>query len=138
MNTSILVTDEIRFGQKMTKFPGGGLQYGEGTVDCLKRECLEEMGQEIEVIDHFYTTDYFQPTLFLAEPQQLISVYYTISLKEPLLFSVTDKPFDFEEFNEGSQIFRWILLEKIAEDDLTLHIDKRVVSLLNEKFLNHQ
>jgi 8-oxo-dGTP pyrophosphatase MutT (NUDIX family) len=34
----VLLTDEIRFGIPMTKFPGGGLKPGEGTVDCLRRE----------------------------------------------------------------------------------------------------
>ena len=33
----ILVTDEFRLGIFMTKFPGGGLIYGEGMIDCLKR-----------------------------------------------------------------------------------------------------
>jgi len=44
----------------MTKFPGGGLQFGEGTIDCIKREFREELGCEIGVLKHFYTTDYFQ------------------------------------------------------------------------------
>lgn len=43
----LLITDEFRLGMPMTKFPGGGLIKGEGTIDCLKRECMEELGQEI-------------------------------------------------------------------------------------------
>jgi hypothetical protein len=35
----ILVTDEFRMDQFLTIFPGRGLHFGEGTIDCLKREC---------------------------------------------------------------------------------------------------
>ncbi|MEA1897374.1 MAG: NUDIX domain-containing protein, partial [Bacteroidota bacterium] len=52
----VLLSDEFRLGTKMTKFPGGGLNFGEGPVDCLKREAIEEFGQEIDISDHFYTT----------------------------------------------------------------------------------
>lgn len=74
----ILITDEFRLGMRMTKFPGGGLRFGEGTVDCLRREFREELNSEIEIIRHFYTTDYYQPTMLLDVPQQLISIYYLV------------------------------------------------------------
>ena len=38
----VLLTDEYRFGTEITKFPGGGLEFGEGTIDCIKREMMEE------------------------------------------------------------------------------------------------
>ena len=55
----ILISDERRNDFSFTKFPGGGLEFGEGTIDCLKREFIEEMNLEIEVLSHFYTTDFF-------------------------------------------------------------------------------
>jgi 8-oxo-dGTP diphosphatase len=73
----ILVNEEGIRGQKVIKFPGGGLDWGEGTLDCLKREWMEELGLEIEVLDHFYTTDFFQPSAF--DDSQVISIYYYIS-----------------------------------------------------------
>ncbi|BBE19256.1 hypothetical protein AQPE_3432 [Aquipluma nitroreducens] len=60
----VLVTDEFQMNMKMTKFPGGGMNFGEGMIDCLKREMLEECNQEIEGIQHFYTTDFYQKALF--------------------------------------------------------------------------
>lgn len=75
-NNEILISDEFQLGTKMTKFPGGGLESGEGTIDCLKREFREECnGQELENIRHFYTTDYYQKALFY-EKTQLLSIYY--------------------------------------------------------------
>ena len=79
----VLVTDEFRFGKEMTKFPGGGLNWGEGTIDCLHRECREELGCEIRIVKHFYTTDFFQCSAFHAD-HQLISIYYIVNYTSPL------------------------------------------------------
>lgn len=35
------------------KFPGGGLEYGEGVLECLHREFDEELNVKIDVIEHF-------------------------------------------------------------------------------------
>jgi 8-oxo-dGTP diphosphatase len=126
----VLLTDELRFGIKMTKFPGGGLDYGEGPVDCLRREIREECnGQEIEHIEHYYTTGHFQEALFYKD-HQLISIYYRASLKPPLLFSVSEKPFDFTEDKEGNQSFRWQKLSEAKPEMLSFPIDKLVLAKL--------
>ena len=62
-NNQVLVSDEYIRGNFYTKFPGGGLEYGEGTRDCLKREFKEEMDLDISVDDHIYTTDFFRSTI---------------------------------------------------------------------------
>jgi len=118
---------------KMTKFPGGGLKFGEGTIECLKREAVEEFGQPIEIIEHFYTLDYFQPALFYSE-YQLISIYYFARLVEPVKFKVSDEPFDFPEMKNGNISFRWKNINELKEDDLTLPVDKKVAGMLQDKF----
>ncbi len=90
----------------MCKFPGGGLEYGEGTIGCLKREFREELNIEIQVESHFYTTDYFQKAQFF-ENTQLISIYYLISSPETNNIKTVTKRFDIEPV-EGEQSFRWI------------------------------
>nr|MCU0376467.1 NUDIX domain-containing protein [Chitinophagaceae bacterium] len=45
----LLVADEKIRGGYYTKFPGGGLEFGEGTRDCLVREFQEELGLKVEV-----------------------------------------------------------------------------------------
>jgi 8-oxo-dGTP diphosphatase len=131
-NEEVLLTDEYVLDQKMTKFPGGGMQFGEGTVDCMKREALEEFGQDIEIISHFYTTDFFQKSYFHKD-HQIISIYYLIRFKEPIKFKISEKPFDFPELINGSRSFRWIKISNLSDDVLTLPIDRHVASLLRER-----
>ncbi len=130
----VLLTDEFQLGMKMTKFPGGGLEFGEGPVDCIKREAYEEFGQEVKVIDHFYTTDFFQKALFYKN-HQLISIYYLLEFKDRIRFKISDKSFDFPELKEGNQSFRWKAIKDLIEDDVSFPIVKVVVKLLKEKFV---
>ncbi len=127
----ILLTDEYRLHTYMTKFPGGGLEFGEGSRDCLKRECLEELGQEVLVGDHFYTTDYFQPTMLLPEPAQLISIYYRMDLIGTPVFPVVTSRFDIPPL-EGSQSFRFVPVNTLDPEEFTFPVDRLVARMLKE------
>ncbi|MBI5540010.1 MAG: NUDIX hydrolase [Bacteroidia bacterium] len=121
----VLISDEFVFGIRVTKFPGGGVELGEGIIDCLHREALEELGQEIEIVSHFYTTDFFQQGLFRSDVQ-VVSVYYIAKLKEAPRFKISSKPFDYEDEIEGAQSFRWVNLKQLNLEEITLPIDKVV------------
>ncbi len=127
----LLLADEFEKGMRFTKYPGGGLEFGEGTIDCLKREFLEEMDQEIKVLGHLYTTDYFQQSAF-NEMHQLVSIYYFVEPILPLKFTISNKPFDFEE-QEGGQSFRLIPLKDISPENLLFPVDKKVLLMLKER-----
>jgi 8-oxo-dGTP diphosphatase len=128
----VLLTDEIHYGMKMTKFPGGGLKIGEGTIDCLHREFMEEMNQKVIFTEHFYTTDFFQKTVLIPESQQLISIYYIVKLKELSQIKTQQSIFSFENEIEDAQIFRWAKIDNYLEKQLSFPIDKIVaVKLLN-------
>jgi 8-oxo-dGTP diphosphatase len=130
----VLLSDEFNQGMRMTKFPGGGMHFGEGTIDCLKREAIEEFGQEIEVLEHFYTTDYFQPAMFFDDAQ-LISIYYRARFIEEPRFKISSKTFDYGDEKEGSQSFRWVSLLALNKNDITLPIDKIVTHKLIQESL---
>ncbi|MFO7844358.1 MAG: NUDIX domain-containing protein [Bacteroidales bacterium] len=132
-NKEILISDEFQLDMKMTKFPGGGMHFGEGTIDCLKREAIEEFGQEIEILEHFYTTDYFQPAYFYDD-YQLLSIYYLAKFTEPERFKISDKPFDFTELKNGNMSFRRVPLQNISEKDMTFPVDKKVIEMLKRRF----
>lgn len=130
----ILISDEYVLETNMTKFPGGGLEFGEGPIDCLKREFAEECnGQEIENIRHFYTTDFYQKALFYKNAQ-LISIYYLADLKIPVQFTISQKPFDFKIVDNFGQSFRWVKIKDLKDNDITFPIDKFVVQKLKQTF----
>lgn len=130
----VLLTDEFQLNQKMTKFPGGGLEFGEGTTDCLIREFKEECnGQEIIDIQHFYTTDFYQKALFY-ENCQLISIYYLAKLKLPVKFKISTVPFDFENMENGNQSFRWMKIKELNVSEFTFPVDKFAAEKLKQHF----
>jgi 8-oxo-dGTP diphosphatase len=135
-HNEIMVSDEWIKGNKITKFPGGGLEIGEGTRECLLREFLEEMDLKIAVGDHFYTTDFYQKSAFNPE-HQIISIYYKVKALEPLKVDLKKQPFDFDaaallkyEAMQQIEVFRFIPLSILQVNDLTLPIDRVVVEKL--------
>lgn len=125
----VLVTDEFRLGIYMTKFPGGGLQFGEGTIECLKREFIEELDTPIEIISHFYTTDFYQPTTLLPSDMQLFNIYYLVMARKPFLFRTTGVKNDIPPV-DGAQCFRWVRIDQLNAGDFTFPIDKFIVGEL--------
>jgi len=127
-NDAILVSDEYIKGNKITKFVGGGLEFGEGLKDALIREFKEELDLDIEITDHFYTTDFFVLSAFDTK-SQVISVYYNVKPQQPLTFKTSTKTFDFIK-KEGAQSLRWINLNDLKENDFTLIVDRKVAEML--------
>ena len=127
-NNEVLISDEQEYGMRFSKFPGGGLEYGEGLTDGLKREFIEECNTEIEIINHFYTTDFFVKSAF--NDSQIISVYYVVKAISNLNFITKTIVFDFDGEGEVLQSFRWVNLKDLTPDELTFPIDKHVAELL--------
>lgn len=132
----VLVSDEFIRGKYYTKFPGGGLEYGEGTRDCLRREFKEEMNLSVDIGDHIYTTDFFQLSAFHPD-HQIISVYYYAFPLEPVTCPLRDKPFEFDEQqmdiyrkNGETETFRFIDWEDFSSESVTLPIDKIVATMV--------
>jgi 8-oxo-dGTP diphosphatase len=136
----VLVSDELIRGMPITKFPGGGLEFGEGTRDCLKREFMEELNLKVEIENHIYTTDFFQISAF-NNKDQIVSIYYFAKALEPITAPLRTTPFDFDEqqmrvYKETAETetFRFINWDNFSPNDLTLPIDKVVAALLKDKY----
>lgn len=129
----VLVSDERIYHNNLevTKFPGGGLELGEGTIDCIKRECLEEIGVKVEVVDHLYTTDFFQQSAF-NEEHQLIAIYYLINPLEPFNVPVNNAAPVYPD--KVPEIFRFIDWEHFNETVMTLPVDKIAAGILKKKY----
>lgn len=135
----VLVSDELIRGNYITKFPGGGLEFGEGTRDCLRREFMEEMNLTVAVGEHIYTTDFFQPSAFNNE-QQIVSIYYFAKAMEPIKAPLRTKPFDFDEAQmkiyeatKETETFRFVNWTDFSAGTMTLPIDKIVAALLKNR-----
>ncbi|MET4083246.1 8-oxo-dGTP diphosphatase [Pedobacter sp. UYP30] len=127
-SNEVLISDEEEYGFKFSKFPGGGLEFGEGTIDGLKREFVEECAIAIEVLSHFYTTDFFEKSHFNGS--QVISIYYLVKEITPLKLAFKTKIFDFDTEGEIKQAFRWKKIDKLNIEELTFKTDKTVGALL--------
>ena len=136
----VLVSDEYIRGNYYTKFPGGGLELGEGTRDCLKREFKEEMNLEVKIDEHFYTTDFYQQSAF-NPAHQIVSIYYLVTALEEIRVPLRTKEFDFDEqqmevYNKirMTETFRFIDWNDFSAERVTLPIDKIVATLLKQTF----
>jgi 8-oxo-dGTP diphosphatase len=127
---SILVSDELIKGHRITKFPGGGLEFGEGLKDCLIREIREEIGVQALDPQHFYTTDFFQQSTFHERPMQVVSVYYTFSVPAPHAIPVVSTPFAGMHGDGDQEVFRWLPIAGTAVEALTLPIDRVVWAMV--------
>lgn len=133
----VLIADEFIRGEYFTKFPGGGLEFGEGTRDCLKREFKEETNLDVTIGDHIYTTDFFQISAF-NKVDQIISIYYFVHASEPIDLITQETPFNFTaeqtaDIKSQCEVFRWIDWNALTEESVSLPIDKVVVKLLKGK-----
>jgi 8-oxo-dGTP diphosphatase len=134
----VLVSDEYIRGNYYTKFPGGGLEVGEGPRDCLKREFKEELNLEVEIGDHIYTTDYFQVSGF-NNAQQILAIYYYAKALEPIKVPLRTVPFDFDEQQmkvydeiQQTETVRFIDSDKFSAESVTLPIDKIVAAIIQK------
>ena len=128
----VLLSDEEENGFRFSKFPGGGLEFGEGLINALEREFVEECNTEVEIIEHFYTTDFFIKSVF--NDSQIISVYYIVKPIAELVLNFKEKIFDFDSEGEILQAFRWKDISALEIDDVTFPTDQKVVELLKEKW----
>jgi 8-oxo-dGTP diphosphatase len=117
-NDRLLVNEEFIRGRRVIKLPGGGLELGEGAIDGLKREWMEELGLEIEVLRHYYTTDFFQQSAF--DDSQVISIYYLVRANADSILQNT----------MPEERTYWMPLSDVTEDTFTLPIDRLVGGML--------
>ncbi len=127
-DNEILISDEQEYGMRFTKFPGGGLEHGEGLIEGLKREFMEECHAEIDVISHFYTTDFYVKSAF--NDSQVINVYYLVKNKGVLNLNIKNIPFDFDGGGDVLQSFRLEKITDLKPEDFLFPTDQHVVTLL--------
>jgi 8-oxo-dGTP diphosphatase len=134
-NSEVLVADELIKGRYVTKFPGGGLELGEGTRAGLQREFKEELNIDTQIGEHFYTTDFYVPSDFDTE-SQVISIYYMVNTPNWKAINASPNKFNFKPVDGmDAESFRWVHVDELnKEEHIVLPIDKIVTQMLIEAF----
>lgn len=130
--SKVLLSKEHIRGENYIKLPGGGLEFGEGTIECLKREFMEELNLPITVKRHFYTTEAYFVSAF--DPNvQVMSIYYIVDSEKCAELNIHDPKDESNLKAFGDQIVYWCPLPLLHLEDIKLPIDKIVLMKLERE-----
>ncbi|HUH35452.1 MAG TPA: NUDIX domain-containing protein [Moheibacter sp.] len=116
----LLVIQEKFMDQVIYKFPGGGLEFGEGLHDCLIREFKEELNVKISIQKHLYTQEDFIVSA-IHPTEQVLMVYYLVETASLDEMKVDEKVI---------LSLEWKDLDEIKPEDLSLVTEQKVVEIL--------
>lgn len=131
MNGKILLSDERIKGGYYVKLPGGGLEFGEGILECAQREALEELGQEVEIKRHLHTTEEFVQSAFYKH-DQVIAIYYEAEFKGRPKFRVSEELHNYKGNGEDEESFRWVEWDSLQETHMSFPTDQVLIRKLKE------
>ena len=125
----VLISDEFRFGRYFRKFPGGGVEKGEGILDALKREFKEELSLEIDSHEFLFFNDYFQQSSF--DPNiQVTCFYYVVKCSGAQDLKLESYEIPLTEDGEKQQ---WISINELNIETLTFPIDRDALRTLKTR-----
>lgn len=120
-NHKLLIINEPFQNQLIYKFPGGGLEFGEGTKECLIREFKEELNLDVEIGEHFYTQDFFIQNAF-DPTEQILMIYYLAKTTDEALETLKVMDQDIVDLH-------WLSVEELDSNQMTLATDKIVIEM---------
>lgn len=115
-NNELMLLKEPFAGKLVVKLPGGGLEEGEGTIDCLKRELKEELNLNLTSATHLYTLGQYADS-----PQtkgQFLPIYYKVEV---------DNWDEIKILDQKIEEIIWKNISELKPEDLDLPIDQMVV-----------
>ena len=131
-NGQLLLSRE-RFRQKeMLKFPGGGLEWGEGVLDALQREFREELSLEVAPDGRPHVSEPFIQSAF-SDEAQIVAVHYRVRTVNPEdLTRLNLKPTASEQTSKGAQIIErfWQHPRYLDPAQLTFEMDREAINRL--------
>ncbi len=123
-DNELLIAEEYHYDTFMRKLPGGGLQFGEGTRECLVRELKEELDISVEKLEHFHTTEFFVQSAFNPD-HQVVGIYYHVELPENLAGRFRQN--SGVPVENGQEYFRWVKLEELSPGYFTFPADQAAI-----------
>lgn len=119
----VLVSTEEYEGHRLVKFPGGGVEYGEGLHEALIREWEEEVQLRVEVGPLLYLTEDFIQSAF-REEDQVVCFYYQVNSDAEIIRQ------------DAEHEVCWLSLDQpVEETGFTFPQEKKVFQLLRDRFL---
>ena len=115
----VLVSRETFEAGELVKFPGGGVELGEGPSQALRREFLEEVQLNVDVVGPAYTSPNFHRSYF--HHRQLLALYFSVQTKEKLKPSACTQKF--AGFLKQRQLF-WCKVDQFDIETLTHEVDR--------------
>lgn len=131
----VLLSDELIAGKPCTKWPGGGVEFGEGPMDCVRREAEEELGQSISVGRLIHATGNFIRSAWRPR-EQVLCHYYLAALDGEARFPISTVPFGFLPGEEQS--LRWAQLDTLRPGELTFETDRSALEALRSGISDDQ
>jgi mutator protein MutT len=128
-NHEVLLSDEYEFGTFFTKFPGGGVEYGEGILQALKRELKEELKVNVLSNEFLFFNDFYQSSQFHAD-RQVTCFYYLV--KCDTISHIGNEKY-FIPFYMPQEKQRWKKITKLNSEDLSFPIDQKALEALKRK-----
>lgn len=126
----VLLSDELIGGKPCTKWPGGGVEFGEGPMDCVRREAEEELGQSISVGRLMHATGDFIRSAWRPR-EQVLCYYYLAALDGDARFRISTASFGFLPGEQQS--FRWAQLDELPPGELTFETDRSALEALRSE-----
>lgn len=123
----ILLSREQIDDFKMLKFPGGGLEFGEGLRQAMIRELKEELEIEPDRLEQFYIAEEYVQSKLRAN-EQVIAVYYRIEHQNAI--SLKPKVQDTAFGNKNELEFELRQLNESLVDELSFETDKQALTRL--------
>lgn len=134
-NGKVLISDEVYDGRRMTKFPGGGLELGEGIGPCLVREWMEELQTEIEVGEILYINPFLLYGTFFPD-KEILAIYFNVKRLSPIGLPISGKPYDFPDDAHDAESFRWVPLQELKPEEFTYITDQEAAKCIIAKAEN--
>ena len=122
----VLVSIERFKGIPIIKFPGGGVEWGEGLLEALVREFKEELEISIRVKKNIYFND-FPVESAIDKRYQVQAFFYEVEPLEPIRFSTV---LSLEPPEENTENFIWVDLKNLSEELFTYKIEKEAAKAL--------
>lgn len=132
----LLIKKEYDDGQLCYAFPGGGQEPGETLIEALNRECLEEIGTEVEVKNLLHVADYFkQANSTRATNKHLVEFFFECVVPERYIPRNGQRPDkhqvavvwkDIKQLDQAGFFMQTLVscLEKKNQDDKPVYLGK--------------